>query len=725
MKKKLQPFVLLFLVSFGVFAQNWSYYKEFPVNVTPDDIVSSNNGTLYLLSSGERIFIKTLNNDWELMEDPSGLGPFNTQSITINKNTNTVIVAEQLGGGIKTTSNMGATWQSHWSYTHPNTGFHESVYELSNVSSNGTFYSQIVLGDIVLRIGRYTNNGQNVEFIIYDPIYSPDKELVELFLTSNNTLLIGTWNHGMIISTDNAQTFQDANLNQHQIYKFTEDSTGRVYALGYNMAQDEIFLVHSNDYINWTPMNLPNNTDRYTSLFFDPISNYLWLGSETNMYRIELYSTPIGSWSNASFNNSNQHNIEIISDNIGSLYNFSYQNNAQKLNGTNNGWINSNIGFTGSSNYIGFGSNNKLFSATYLNNNISSLTDENSNWSTQYLGGTNSGVSILFTKPNGNIYANTGLSLKKSNDNGLTYSDITPNNLNNFISKFYVGENNTLFVVKNNEPNNLYLSLDDGITWNVAETFSDPISYIAQDNNGVSYVKLDNLDISSGFFKIYYSTNNGATWDNNIINVPNGSFFDIPIFSKNQFLYVILDGLIQKYDYTINSLTPLNPPNNATTFEGIFAIDNNNNYYMFGENLYKSTNGSTSWYSLSRPNEMVAPYYAEFIIFDSSNNPYIVTKSTANVNQHGIYKVIDVLSVDDTSIENSFSVFPNPVTDILNLNNIENISNITIYDALGKQVSSMNSFGNQIDVKNYSQGLYFLKISTNDHLNHTIKFIKN
>lgn len=194
MKKKLQPFVLLFLVSFGVFAQNWSYYKEFPVNVTPDDVVSSNNGTLYLLSSDNRIFVKTLNNDWALMEDPSGFGPFNPQSMTINKNTNTVIIAEQLGGGIKTTSNMGVTWQSHWSYTHPNTGWHESVHELSNVSSNGTFYSRIVLGDIVLRIGRHTNNGQNVEFIIYDPIYNSDKEVAELFLTSNNTLLIGTLN---------------------------------------------------------------------------------------------------------------------------------------------------------------------------------------------------------------------------------------------------------------------------------------------------------------------------------------------------------------------------------------------------------------------------------------------------------------------------------------------------------------------------------------------------
>lgn len=720
--KKLCLWLFIAFSSICSHAQEWSFYKEFPVNVTPIDVVASNNGTLYMLSSDFRIFTKTLNNDWTLMQDPSGFAPISPNYITLNKNTNNLIVAEQLGGGIKTTSNMGATWQHKWIFTHPSIGWHEGVFELSNVSANNTFYSEIRLFDNILRIGRFTNDGQNIQFIEYDPTNS--KVVEELFLTANNTLLIGTLNNGIIVSSDNAQTFQDANLNQYQIYKFTEDTSGKVYALGYNIVQDEIFLVHSNDYINWTPMNLPNNAERYTSLFFDSSSNYLWLGSETNLYRVPISSTPGGTWDNASFNNTNQHSVEVISDNQGNIYNFSYQNNAQKLNGSNNTWINANNGFTGSSDYIGFGSNNKLFSITYSNNIISSLENENTNWSTQYLGGTNSGIRNLFTKQNGSIYANTAFTLKKSNDNGLTYVDITPNNLNNFISKFYVGENNTLFVVKNNEPNSLYLSLDEGISWNLTQTFPDPISYIAQDSNGVSYVKLDDSDIPSGFFKIYYSTNNGVTWDNNIINAPNSSFFDIPVFSKNQFLYVILDGLVQKYDYVTNSLTPLNPPNNATSFEGIFAIDNDNNYYMFGENLYKSTDGGASWYSLSRPNQMVDPYYVTSIIFDSNSNTYIVTKSTANINQHGIYKVVDLLSVDNPSFENPFVVFPNPATDLLHLTNVENIQNITIHDALGKQVSSSNVPSNQINVAGYAQGVYFLKINTNEGQNHTLKFVK-
>lgn len=727
MKKKISYLLLITFYSIGAFAQDWSFYKAFPVNVSPLDIDINSSGTLYMLTTDGRIFYKPMNQEWNLMTDPSGFGPISPQEITINKSSNTLIVAEGLGGGIKRTSNFGNSWQSNFIFTNPISGLHESVYELSNVSANNTFYSQIILGDFVNRLGKFTNNGQNIEFIQYDPSNSSDKNITELHVTSNNTLLIGTWNSGIIISNNGGQSFQQSNFNQHQIYKITEDNLGRVYALGYNLANDELFLIHSIDYINWSFMDLPNSSERFTCLFYDSTSQFLWLGSETGLYRKQTYSSSGTQWSSAVFNNSTQNHVAIIGDSAGNVYNFSFESNAQKLNSNGNSWLSDNDGFTGTSNFIRFGANDKLFSANISNNSISSLENQNANWSTRYLGGNSSGVNNFFSTTEGKIYVNLGLSLKKSIDNGITYSDITPLSLNNFISKFYLGENNTLFLVKSNEINNLYISLDDGASWSLSNTFADPIDDIAQDSNGVMFVTVSNFDVFSGFYTIYFSSNNGLSWDSvvNTIPVEVGAVSDVSVFSKFQNTYIAYGGYLHLFDLQSNTLFPINSPNNTPQFEGGFYIDNANNFYVFADFLYKSTNGGASWYSLSRPTSMVAPYFVDSVVFDSSNNPFIVTSSTANAEQNGIYRVFDNLSLDDSTLDETFVIYPNPAKELISISNSDTIKNVTFYDITGKRVDINLLSNNVFEISNLSDGIYFVKlIDTSDQIRF-LRFIKN
>ena len=73
--------------------------------------------------------------------------------------------------------------------------------------------------------------------------------------------------------------------------------------------------------------------------------------------------------------------------------------------------------------------------------------------------------------------------------------------------------------------------------------------------------------------------------------------------------------------------------------------------------------------------------------------------------------VEDVLSVEDFSISN-FRVYPNPANDVISIdsNNIE-ISEIRMFDLLGKNVLSQNDIrGNTINVSNLNAGVYFMKI---------------
>jgi hypothetical protein len=61
----------------------------------------------------------------------------------------------------------------------------------------------------------------------------------------------------------------------------------------------------------------------------------------------------------------------------------------------------------------------------------------------------------------------------------------------------------------------------------------------------------------------------------------------------------------------------------------------------------------------------------------------------------------------------SFSIWPNPVKNILNLNFLnENSYNVKIYDLLGRLVYTKENTNSSIDVSSFIPDLYLIKIKT-------------
>ena len=84
------------------------------------------------------------------------------------------------------------------------------------------------------------------------------------------------------------------------------------------------------------------------------------------------------------------------------------------------------------------------------------------------------------------------------------------------------------------------------------------------------------------------------------------------------------------------------------------------------------------------------------------------------------------LGLDDKEIANGLAVYPNPVTNYLNLKNIENLPNtgFRILNVSGQTVQKAGSLNNQnIDVSNLKKGLYILSIDSKSG-NKQFKFIK-
>ncbi len=81
--------------------------------------------------------------------------------------------------------------------------------------------------------------------------------------------------------------------------------------------------------------------------------------------------------------------------------------------------------------------------------------------------------------------------------------------------------------------------------------------------------------------------------------------------------------------------------------------------------------------------------------------------------------------IDDNELAN-IKIFPNPVNDILYLENVSEISQISIYNIVGQKIITVNNNGSNnvnINTSEIHQGIYFVAIQNNDNTR-TVKIIK-
>ena len=74
----------------------------------------------------------------------------------------------------------------------------------------------------------------------------------------------------------------------------------------------------------------------------------------------------------------------------------------------------------------------------------------------------------------------------------------------------------------------------------------------------------------------------------------------------------------------------------------------------------------------------------------------------------------EVFSVDDFELNSLFTLYPNPVQDVLTIENNSNflLNTIMVYDVLGRLVLQENNPTAQLDVSNVASGLLFVQLET-------------
>ena len=216
-------------------------------------------------------------------------------------------------------------------------------------------------------------------------------------------------------------------------------------------------------------------------------------------------------------------------------------------------------------------------------------------------------------------------------------------------------------------------------------------------------------------------------------------FLTILFFSINSFtqtLSVTGDTIKSTQDPCFETSASLTITNNSTNALDIHCekviIDTalgTQNYFCWGEECYGPSQYVSSSFNNLNPGESdnidFGGYYNAFC----SNAPATIRYCFYPVSNPGDRTCIDItyngnLTSFSTLKSNSFSIYPNPSNDIINISlSKDEIKEIIIFNVYGKKITQKNLIVEsnlKVDLSDYSNGTYFI-VAINNDLSKTVK----
>lgn len=242
------------------------------------------------------------------------------------------------------------------------------------------------------------------------------------------------------------------------------------------------------------------------------------------------------------------------------------------------------------------------------------------------------------------------------------------------------------------------------------------------------YVKAQNNVLLTTFNTTYYLSKlyrfNGAslmdlyTFD----DINRGNPKSICTYDKNIFFILTSEGDVYKWEDDVKGMSKIfsYPASDMGKYaNAIIAVDNNN-IFTYGKEGIRHINISTGVSS---------------IVYQLSYNSYINSASYENgraffVGSHGvILEMLVINSVSNEEINQAFRIYPNPTSDMLNIDfPVFGIDEkiVEIFDVSGKLIvkDSFSSFNHSLDISGLTNGIYVISLSDKDGRQIQKKFVK-
>ncbi|MFK8045876.1 MAG: M14 family zinc carboxypeptidase [Crocinitomicaceae bacterium] len=288
----------------------------------------------------------------------------------------------------------------------------------------------------------------------------------------------------------------------------------------------------------------------------------------------------------------------------------------------------------------------------------------------------------------------------------------------------------------NNNTHNINLmDIDsDSISYILPNTlsFGDEVIYVLY-TNFVTWSRMDTITKTFGVGLTAYSDNANTTanWSGNwgLTN----AYFVSPVTS-------ITDSPGSNYSNFENSSFELSNAYNfsqstyaSAEFYARWEIENDYDYVQF----MASTNNGTSWTPLcgqytnlgtgnqDEDEPLYDNFQTDWVLEQIDLSDYVGLSnvkfkfrlvSDNFVTEDGFafddFKIIadgQGLSINEFGAQN-FNIYPNPASDILTIEQSDELVDVSIYNQLGQYITSPKLMGNKIDVSNLMEGIYYLKL---------------
>ncbi len=273
-----------------------------------------------------------------------------------------------------------------------------------------------------------------------------------------------------------------------------------------------------------------------------------------------------------------------------------------------------------------------------------------------------------------------------TSDAGATWTRVASAALPAPLSADEYGYTNTFSAVGNTlwfgtSKGRIFRTTDKGLTWAATQTL------IADFNGSTVALQTESTGLilgGNGF--MYRSTDGGAT-----------------------FLPVIYTGPVYTTDLDFVGTSPQ-------------AVSVSVNAAALGTSY--TADGGDTWTDIPTPTGMDQFTAVEFLNGTTGYGGGFSTDATTG----GIYKYVGTeLKKENFNFQNQVSLYPNPTTGVINLSG-KGISNVVVYNLLGKQVLTQN-FSTldeaSVDMTGLASGAYLVKASSENGAVQTIKVLKN